>query len=53
MLHEVEPSWCCMQVPGFGIVSEANCEQLMKVLHIPANAVPTDLDHTLNRTAQV
>ncbi len=42
-----------MQVPNFGIVSEANCEQLMKALHIPLQAVPTDLDHTLNRVAQV
>ncbi len=42
-----------MQVPNFGIVSEANCEQLMKALHVPLQAVPTDLDHTLNRVAQV
>ncbi|DBA76332.1 TPA: hypothetical protein ACH3X1_010044 [Trebouxia sp. C0004] len=35
-----------------GSVSEANCEQLMKALHIPIDAVPTNLEHTLNRVAQ-
>ena len=33
--------------------SEANCEQLMRALHIPSQAVPTDLDHAPNRVAQV